>query len=87
MHFDGLGDVFCALGVEIVARKIEGRQRPDGRKYIRGRTEGYSCTYWHLGRNAAIKMAPEVPRYFPLKSASIIEASMVTGGASFQPLS
>ena len=30
MVFDGLRDVFRALGVEIVARKVEGRQRPDG---------------------------------------------------------
>ena len=33
---------------------------------------------------AASMMAPEAPRCFPLKSASVIEASMVTGGASFQ---
>ena len=28
IHFDGLCDVFGALGVEIIARKVEGRQRP-----------------------------------------------------------
>ena len=28
MSFDGLCDVFGALGTQIVARKVEGRQRP-----------------------------------------------------------
>ena len=82
MSFDGLGDVFGALGEEQIVGEVEGRQRPDGRKYIRGRTEGCSCTYLHLGRKAASMIAPEAPRCFPLKSASVIEASMVTGGAS-----
>ena len=34
IHFDGLGDVFGALGPELVIREIEGRQRPDGETYI-----------------------------------------------------
>ena len=38
MSFDGLGNVFGALGVEIIARKVEGRQRPDGRTDISGET-------------------------------------------------
>ena len=29
IHFDGLGDVFGALCAEIIARKVERRQRPD----------------------------------------------------------
>ena len=28
IHFDGLGDVFGALGMEIIAHKVEGRQCP-----------------------------------------------------------
>ena len=40
---------------------------------------GYSCTYWHLGRKAASMMAPEAMRYFPLKLASVMEVSIVTG--------
>ena len=34
MFFDGLGDVFGALGVERIAREVEGRQRPDGEMHI-----------------------------------------------------
>ena len=30
MHFDGLGNVFRALGFEAIAREVEERQRPDG---------------------------------------------------------
>ena len=30
IHFDGLSDVFRALGFELIARKVEGHQRPDG---------------------------------------------------------
>jgi hypothetical protein len=33
----------------------------------------------HLGRKAESMMAPDAPRYFPLKSASTMEVSMVTG--------
>ena len=40
MSFDGLGNVFGALSVEVIVRKVEGRQRPDGETYIRGGTEG-----------------------------------------------
>ena len=79
MSFDGLGDVLGALDAELVLRKVEGCQRPDGRKYIRGRTEGYSCTYLHLGRKAPSMMAPEACKPLPLKSASVMELSMVTG--------
>jgi hypothetical protein len=39
----------------------------------------------HLGRNAATMMAPEEPRPFPLKSALVMEASMVTGAESSSP--
>ena len=28
MSFDGLGNVFGALGLELIAREVEGRQRP-----------------------------------------------------------
>ena len=30
MSFDGLRDVFGALGIEAIACEVEGRQRPDG---------------------------------------------------------
>ena len=30
MSFDALRDVFGALGIEAIAREVEGRQRPDG---------------------------------------------------------
>ena len=30
IHFDGLGDVFGALGAELILGKVQGRQRPDG---------------------------------------------------------
>ena len=84
MSFDDLGDVFGALSSEAVAREVERRQCPDGRKYIRGRTEGYSCTYLHLGRKAAMSMiAPEACRALPLKSASVMELSMVTVSLSY----
>ena len=36
-------------------------------------------TYWHLGRKAASMMAPEACRSLPLKSASVMDVSMVTG--------
>ncbi len=32
----------------------------------------------HFGRNAESMIAPETPRPFPLKSASVMEVSMVT---------
>ena len=32
--------MFGAFSLEHIARKIERRQRPDGKKYIRGWTEG-----------------------------------------------
>ena len=67
-----------ALGLEIIAREVERRQRPDGRKYIRGRTEGYSCTYLHLGRKAATIIEPEAPSILPLMSALVMELSIVT---------
>ena len=57
----------------------------DGEKYIRGGTEGIFLTYWHLGRKAASMMALEAPSFFLLKSASVMEVSMVTGGPSFLP--
>jgi hypothetical protein len=38
-----------------------------------------AATYLHLGMKAATMMAPETPILHPLKSASIIEVSMVTG--------
>ena len=38
IHFDGLSNVLGALGADIVARKVEGRQRPDGKTNIRGGT-------------------------------------------------
>ena len=79
IHFDGLGDVFPALHAEVVARKVEGGQHPKGRRYIsKGGSEEYSCTYWHLGRKAASMMAPEAPKYLLLKSASVMEVSIVT---------
>jgi hypothetical protein len=34
-------------------------------------------THWHIGTNAAKIIAPEGPRYFPLKSAAVMEVSMV----------
>ena len=34
MSFDGLSDVFGALGSEIIAREVERRQCPDGETYI-----------------------------------------------------
>ena len=34
MHFDGFGDVFGALGAEIIVGEVEGRQRPNGRSDI-----------------------------------------------------
>jgi hypothetical protein len=40
---------------------------------------GYPDTYVHLGRKAAAMIAPDVPRYFPPKSASTMEVSIVTG--------
>jgi hypothetical protein len=39
---------------------------------------GYSGTYVHLGRKAATMLAPDLPRPFALKSASVMEISMVT---------
>jgi hypothetical protein len=39
----------------------------------------YQDTYMHLGRKAESMMAPVTPRPFPLKSASTMEVSMVTG--------
>jgi hypothetical protein len=36
-------------------------------------------TYVHLGRKAASTLAPEGPRSFPLRSAEIMEISMVAG--------
>ena len=50
----------------------------DGRKYIRGLTEGYSCTYLHLGRKAATIIEPEAPSILPLMSALVMELSIVT---------
>ena len=44
-----------------------------------GRRGGYLGTYVHLGRKAESIVAPDTPRPFPLKLASIIEASIVTG--------
>jgi hypothetical protein len=41
--------------------------------------KGYSVTYMHLGRKAPTTIAPDKPRPFPLKSASTMEVSMVTG--------
>jgi hypothetical protein len=38
-----------------------------------------TCTYVHFGRNAESMMAPDGPRPFPLKPASVMEVSMVTG--------
>jgi hypothetical protein len=38
-----------------------------------------TCTYVHFGRNAESTMAPDRPRPFPLKYASVMEVSMVTG--------
>jgi hypothetical protein len=38
----------------------------------------------HLGRKAAAMIAPDVPRYFPPKSASIMEVFRVTGLLSLQ---
>jgi hypothetical protein len=41
--------------------------------------QGYSGTYVHLGRKAAAMIAPDTPRALRLRSASIMEVSMVTG--------
>ena len=30
IHFDGPGNVFGSLGAEVIAREVEGRQRPLG---------------------------------------------------------
>ena len=30
MNFDSVGDVFGALGLDVIRRKVEGRQRPLG---------------------------------------------------------
>ena len=35
MSFDGLSDMFGALSTEVVARKVQGRHRPDGKNSIR----------------------------------------------------
>ena len=45
---------------------------------------GYSCTYWHLGRKAASMMAPEASKSFPLKSALVMDVSMVTASLSLE---
>jgi hypothetical protein len=45
---------------------------------------GYSATYLHLGRKAAAMIAPDAPRYFPPKSASTMEVSIVTGLLSLE---
>ena len=74
-----------AIVCEVVVADIETRHHPDGKKYSRGGTEGIfscTCTYWHLGRKAASMMAPETPSSLPLKSASTIDVSIVTGGPS-----
>ena len=65
MSFDGLGDVFDALGAELVPGKVEGRQRPNGRSAIsKGGTgdiySGCSCTYLHSGIAAARALMPVV---------------------------
>ena len=44
MFFDGLCDVFCALGAEFVERKVEGRQRPLGGVIIGISINNSSCT-------------------------------------------
>ena len=54
MSFDGLGDVFGALDAEVVAREVEGRQRPDGEKYIRIYFSGYYRTHLHLEMASAM---------------------------------
>ena len=62
IHFDGLDNVFGALCAEIIARKVERRQRPDRSSAISVRWDagdsGYSCTYLHLGTAAAMYFAP-----------------------------
>ena len=71
--------ISIVISAEAVVAEVQACQCPDGRKYIRGRTEGYSCAYWHLGRKAVSMMAPETPKPLSLKSALVMEASMVTG--------
>jgi hypothetical protein len=39
----------------------------------------YQSTYWHFGRKAATIMPPDTPSALPLKSASVMVVSMVTG--------
>ena len=63
---------------DVVVADIQARQCPIGRKYIRGRTEGYSCTYLHLGRKAATIIAPEATSILSLMSALVMELSIVT---------
>ena len=48
IHFDGLCDVFGALGANFVARKIQARQRPDGGMDGASVSEVYIRMAWGL---------------------------------------
>jgi hypothetical protein len=43
-------------------------------------------TYWHFGRKAATTIAPEAPRVFPLRSAEVMEVSIVAGWYNKLPI-
>ena len=53
MSFEGLCDVLGALGAELVPRKVEGRQCPDSKKYIRGGTQGIFLYLLALGEEGS----------------------------------
>ena len=46
IDFDGLGDAFGALATELIFGKVEGCQRPNGRKYISAKVG--SGLFWYL---------------------------------------
>jgi hypothetical protein len=46
----------------------------------------YAGTYVHFGRNAESRIAPETPRPFLLKFASIMEVPMVIDSRLLSPL-
>jgi hypothetical protein len=46
----------------------------------------YQSTYWHFGRKAATIMPPDTPSVLPLKSASVMVVSIVTGSLLLSPL-
>ena len=50
----------------------------DGAKCWRNKCTGSIFTYWHLGRKAAIMIAPEAPSCLPPRSAWVMPAFMVT---------